>query len=577
MPDTQVLVIGSGVAGLTYALKVAGFADVTLITKKEHTESNTNYAQGGIAAVMAPDDSPDLHVQDTVTAGAGLCHPEAVEQLVREGPDRVRELIEWGARFTTEPDARGELHLSLGREGGHSRRRIVHAKDLTGREVERTLVAAVQQHPRIQVLEHHSAIDLLVGQPGARISNRDGQDRQDGTARPPASNDPVHPVHPFEMSGTPERLSRIVWGACVLDNHSGEVKTFRAQVTVLATGGCGQIYLHTTNPAIATGDGVAMAYRAGAEIGNMEFIQFHPTTLYHPQARSFLISEAVRGEGAVLKLKDGTPFMDRYHPMASLAPRDVVARAIDGELKRTGDEFVYLDLTHLPPETIRDRFPHIYARCLEFGIDISREPIPIVPAAHYSCGGVVTDLEGRTALSRLFAVGEVACSGVHGANRLASNSLLEALVFADHAAARTQEILAANDAGRLSLETAAADCAPANDPGRQANEVSPEFLAHMKVLVQTLMWSHVGIVRSNHRLSQALRELGILESAVETLYQSSRVSEGLLELRNLVTVGKLIVESALIRQESRGLHFNVDHPERDDRNWIRDTLLRRAG
>jgi L-aspartate oxidase len=556
MPDTQVLVIGSGVAGLTYALKVARFADVTLITKKEHTESNTNYAQGGIAAVMAADDASDLHIQDTLTAGAGLCHRDAVEQLVREGPDRVRELIEWGARFTMEPDASGALHLQLGREGGHSRRRIVHAKDLTGREVERTLVTAVQRHPRIQVLEHHSAVDLLVQRgPTARKSDA-------GQSEPPIVN------------GSGARAPAAVGGACVLNNETGEVLTFRAAVTVLATGGCGQIYLHTTNPAIATGDGVAMACRAGAEIGNMEFIQFHPTTLYHPMARSFLISEAVRGEGAVLKLKDGSPFMDRYHPMASLAPRDVVARAIDAELKRSGDEFVYLDLTHLPPEEIRDRFPNIYARCLEYGLDISHEPIPIVPAAHYSCGGVVTDLEARTGLTGLFAVGEVACTGVHGANRLASNSLLEALVFADHAAQQTEALLNSGDAAQASLS--AVDCGPANDPRRQANEVSPEFLQHMRLLVQTLMWTHVGIVRSNHRLSQALRELRILESAVETLYQSSRVSEGLLELRNLVTVGKLIVESALIRKESRGLHYNVDYPERDDHGWVRDTVLRRA-
>jgi L-aspartate oxidase len=537
MPDTQVLVIGSGVAGLTYALKTAQFADVTLITKKEHTESNTNYAQGGIAAVMATDDAPELHVQDTLTAGAGLCHRDAVEQLVREGPDRVRELIEWGAQFTMEPDAEGSHHLQLGREGGHSRRRIVHAKDLTGREVERTLVTAVQRHSRIRVLEHHSAIELLVQRPASDSSRA------------------------------------AVTGACVLENHSGDVLTFRSAVTVLATGGCGQIYLHTTNPAIATGDGVAMAYRAGAEIGNMEFIQFHPTTLYHPEARSFLISEAVRGEGAVLKLKDGTPFMDRYHPMASLAPRDIVARAIDAELKRSGDEFVYLDLTHLPPQEIRDHFPNINARCLEFGLDISREPIPIVPAAHYSCGGVVTDLDARTRLDRLFAVGEVACTGVHGANRLASNSLLEALVFADHAARQTAALLAGPASSTEELD--AGDCSPANDPRRQASEVSPEFVQHMKQLVQTLMWSHVGIVRSNHRLSQALRELRILESAVETLFHSSRISEGLLELRNLVTVGKLIVESALMRRESRGLHYNVDYPDRDDQNWVRDTLLRR--
>jgi L-aspartate oxidase len=540
MSDTQVLVIGSGVAGLTFALKAGRFADVTLITKKEHTESNTNYAQGGIAAVMSADDAPELHVQDTLTAGAGLCHQDAVEQVVHEGPDRVRELIEWGARFTTEPDADGSIHLSLGREGGHSRRRIVHAKDLTGREVEQTLVTAVQRHSRIQVLEHHSAIDLLLA------------GRQDSS---------------------PQEQAPSVAGACVLDNYSGEVLTFQARVTVLATGGCGQIYLHTTNPGIATGDGVAMAYRAGAEIGNMEFIQFHPTTLYHPEARSFLISEAVRGEGAILKLKDGTPFMDRYHPMASLAPRDIVARAIDAELKRTGDEFVYLDLTHMAPEAIRDHFPNIHSRCLEYGIDITREPIPIVPAAHYSCGGVVTDLEARTTLDRLFAVGEVACTGVHGANRLASNSLLEALVFAEHAAEQAEALLATPD--RAVVEGATVDCSPANDPRRQANEVSPEFVQHMKLLVQTLMGTHVGIVRSNHRLSQAWRELRILESAVETLYQSSRSSEGLLELRNLVTVGKLIVESARQRQESRGLHYNTDYPERDDARWLRDTLLRR--
>jgi L-aspartate oxidase len=556
MPDTQVLVIGSGVAGLTYALKTARFADVTLITKKEHTESSTNYAQGGIAAVMAADDSPELHIQDTLTAGAGLCHHDAVEQLVREGPDRVRELIEWGARFSSEQDDAGLPHLSLGREGGHSRRRIVHAKDLTGREVERTLVTAVQRHPRIRVLEHHSAIDLLIerASAGAWAAARPG-------------------ILPEHRTPNTEHRTPTVWGACVLDNASGEVITFRARVTVLATGGCGQIYLHTTNPAIATGDGVAMAYRAGAEIGNMEFIQFHPTTLYHPQARSFLISEAVRGEGAILKLKDGNPFMERYHPMASLAPRDVVARAIDAELKRSGDEFVYLDLTHLPAEQIQERFPNIYSRCLEHGIDITREPIPIVPAAHYSCGGVVTDLEARTRLPRLFAVGEVACSGVHGANRLASNSLLEALVFADHAAARTEELLSTEAAVPL---PALGDCSPANDPRRRANDVSPEFVQHMKLLVQTLMWTHVGIVRSNHRLSQALRELRILESAVETLFESSRTSEELLELRNLVTVGKLIVESALIRRESRGLHYNIDYPQRDDQDWLRDTLLRRA-
>jgi L-aspartate oxidase len=522
--QSTVLVIGSGVAGLTYALKVAEFASVTLVTKKEHTESNTNYAQGGIAAVMAADDAPELHIQDTETAGAGLCHRDAVEQMVREGPARVLELIEWGARFSTEEG--GAHPLSLGREGGHSRNRIIHAKDRTGREVERTLIAAVQRHPNIRIHEHHAAVDLIV------------------EARPAGPT---------------------VLGAIVLDSVHGSTEPVLADATVLATGGAGHVYLHTTNPPIATGDGVAAAYRAGARIADMEFIQFHPTTLYHPEARSFLISEAVRGEGGILKLRDGTPFMDAYHPLASLAPRDIVARAIDSELKRTGDDFVYLDVTHLAPEFVRDRFPHIYQQCLAFGLDITREPIPIVPAAHYSCGGVVTDLEARTTLRRLYAVGEVACTGVHGANRLASNSLLEALVFADHAAADTREPPAGPPADPRPLQAA-------NDPSRQASDVSPEFVAQLRLLVQTLMWAHVGIVRSDRRLKQALRELEILRGAVESLFAVSRVTVELLELRNLTQVGWLIIECALRRKESRGLHYNTDHPERDDEHWLHDTL-----
>jgi L-aspartate oxidase len=526
MPEPTVLVIGSGVAGLTYALKAAAFARVELITKKEHTESNTNYAQGGIAAVVAPDDAPEFHIVDTLTAGAGLCRVEAVEQMVREGPLRVRELIAWGARFSQERDAEGHEHLSLGREGGHSRRRIIHAQDRTGREVERALVTAVEQHPAIAVHEHHTAIDLLV--------------EGDGPARE-------------------------VRGATVLDLRSGEVETRAAEVTVLATGGCGQVYLHTTNPAIATGDGVAIAYRAGARIANMEFIQFHPTTLYHPEGRSFLISEAVRGEAAILRLKNGEAFMARYHPMGDLAPRDVVARAIDAELKQSGDDCVYLDLRHLEPSHVRERFPHIYGRCLELGIDITQEPIPIVPAAHYSCGGVLTDLEARTSLRRLYAVGEVACTGVHGANRLASNSLLEALVFAHHAAESTRRLLEAEPrpGGTRGVH-------PDPNPG---NEVSPEFPALLKRLLQTLMWSHVGIVRSDRRLQQAQREAQILHDAAISLFRTSRVTEGTLELRNLAQVGMLIIRCALTRKESRGLHYNVDYPSRDDAHWLRDTVL----
>jgi L-aspartate oxidase len=528
-----VLVIGSGVAGLTCALKVAEFASVTLITKKEDTESNTNYAQGGIAAVMAADDSPELHIQDTLVCGAGLCHRDAVEQMVREGPDRVRELMAWGAQFTTEEAQGGEPpHLALGREGGHTRNRIIHAKDLTGREVERTLISAVQRHRNIRIFEHHSAIELVV------------EDRPGG---------------------------RTLLGASALDAASGEVKVIQADATVLATGGAGRVYLHTTNPSIATGDGVAIAHRAGARVGDMEFIQFHPTTLYHPEGRSFLISEAVRGEGGVLKLRDGTPFMEQYHEMAALAPRDVVARAIDNELKRTGDDYVLLDVTHLEGDFIRDRFPTIYQRCLELGLDITKEPIPIVPAAHYSCGGVMTDLEARTSLQGLYAVGEVACTGVHGANRLASNSLLEALVFADHAAADIHDLF--ERSGATGPPADLEKWTSANQLARQSNEVSPEFVAQMRLLVQTLMWTHVGIVRSNRRLKQALREVDILRLAVENLFVSSRVTPELLELRSIIQVAWLIITCALQRKESRGLNYNVDYPERDESRPPQDTVL----
>lgn len=528
-----VLVIGSGVAGLTCALKVAEFASVTLITKKEDTESNTNYAQGGIAAVMAADDSPELHIQDTLVCGAGLSHRDAVEQMVREGPDRVRELMAWGAQFTTEEAHGGEPpHLALGREGGHTRNRIIHAKDLTGREVERTLISAVQRHRNIRIFEHHSAIELVV------------EDRPEG---------------------------RSVLGASALDSRSGEVAVIPADATVLATGGAGRIYLHTTNPSIATGDGVAIAHRAGARVGDMEFIQFHPTTLYHPEGRSFLISEAVRGEGGVLKLRDGSPFMERYHEMASLAPRDVVARAIDAELKRTGDDYVLLDVTHLEADFIRDRFPTIYQRCLELGLDITKEPIPIVPAAHYSCGGVMTDLEARTSLRGLYAVGEVACTGVHGANRLASNSLLEALVFADHAAADIHDVF--ERSGSLNPPAHPEEWTSANQLARLSNEVSLEFVAQLRLLIQTLMWTHVGIVRSDRRLKQALREVDILRLAVENLFVSSRVTPEMLELRSIVQVAWIIISCALQRKESRGLHYNVDYPERDESRPPLDTVL----
>ncbi|MHB0913566.1 MAG: L-aspartate oxidase [Armatimonadota bacterium] len=518
--DVDYLVLGSGIAGLTFALKASAHGSVALVTKKSDTESNTNYAQGGIASVMSADDTFESHMCDTLVAGAGLCREDAVRLLVTEGPGHIRELMELGAKFSMEQGPDGRPQLALGREGGHSNRRIVHAADLTGREVERALVSQVKRQGNIRLFEHDFAIDLIVG---------------DGTC----------------------------CGAWVLDTETEDVTVLRAKVTMLATGGCGRVYLHTTNPEIATGDGVAMAYRAGAEIANMEFIQFHPTSLYHPEARSFLISEAVRGEGAILRLRDGSTFMEAYHPMGCLAPRDVVARAIDTELKKSGDECVFLDITHLDAETIRRRFPNIYEKCLSVDIDITADWIPIVPAAHYSCGGVVTGADARTSLPRLYACGEVTCTGVHGANRLASNSLLEALVFADRAA---------RDSARL-MDSKPCEDLPEYPKREHSRYVSPAETEELVGQIQRVMWKHVGIVRTDERLNLALAEIREISAHVEKLFASGKLRPDVLELRNLATVSELIVRSAISRRESRGLHYNLDCPKTDDAHWKKDTVV----
>lgn len=526
--STDVLVVGSGIAGLTFALKLAPKARVLLVTKKERAASSTNYARGGIASVLGTDDDFELHAQDTLVAGAGLCHPRAVEALVREGPARVRELIEWGARFDRGDGER----LSLGREGGHSRRRIARAGDHTGKEIENALLAAVEAEPNIEVLEDHLALDLLV-----------------------AADSSGHPA---------------CTGALVLEHPSGRVMAVHARFTMLAAGGCGQVYRHTTNPSIATGDGVAMAYRAGARIANMEFIQFHPTALHPTEDPAFLITEGVRGEGAVLRTLNGDTFMERYHPLESLAPRDVVARAIDHELKERGESHVLLDVSSIPADQFTEHFPGAVSGCLERGVDL-KDGIPVVPAAHYLCGGVLTDSTGHTSLAGLYATGEVACSGVHGANRLASNSLLEAVVFADRAARTVSHRLSTMDGhGAASTSQSALPTPGAQDP-------EPDGIAKRRRELRDLMWDLVGIVRSDERLEEAEARISSLSSAEAHRWLRTRWTAEGAELRNLLQVAELIVRCARLRRESRGLHYTVDHPHRDNEHSLRDTVVSRSG
>ncbi len=529
---TDILVIGSGIAGLSFAIKASRYARVLIITKKESAESNTNYAQGGIATVISPDDSYEMHIKDTLDCGAGLCHKEAVEQIVKNGPELIRELIELGVKFS-----RDEGKLELGREGGHSQKRIIHAKDLTGKEIERALLYNVKHNNNIKVFEHHSAIDLIT-------------------------------EHNFIRKTAPRK--RNCYGAYVYDEKKNRIKTVLSKLTIICTGGIGQVYLHTTNPAIATGDGIAMGYRSGCRIGDMEFVQFHPTSLYHgntesDNAQAFLISEAMRGAGAVLRTRNGKEFMHKYDKRKSLAPRDIVARAIDNEMKKNGDDFVYLDITSLSKEKIRHEFPNIYRKCLSIGLDISKNYIPVVPAAHYGCGGIVSDLNGKTSLSRLFVLGESSMTGVHGANRLASNSLLEALVFADKASKVCEkDVKSISDKYNSSV--------PDWDASGTINTEEWILISQNKNEIKQIMSNYVGIVRSNLRLHRALRRIKLIRDEIEVFYKKTCVNRELLELRNMVLISYLIIRSALLRKESRGLHYSTDYPKTNKR-FQRDTII----
>ncbi len=533
---TDFLVIGSGIAGLSYALKVAKLGKVTIITKKQIQKTNTALAQGGVAAVFGKIDSFDLHIKDTLSAGDGLCDIQVAKMIVKDGPERIKELVKQGAKFNK--DGNGEYDFSLGQEGGHSAKRIVYAHDLTGKEIEDTLVKNVERNKNITILENHIAVNLITFSSSIRSG----------------------------LIATQQE--NICCGAYVLNNKSGAIETFYAGITLLATGGASKVYLYTSNPDIATGDGIAMAYRAGASVANLEFVQFHPTCLYHPEAKNFLISEAVRGEGAVLIDAQGKRFMEKYSPDKDLACRDVVARAIDTELKKTGADSVFLDITHKDPEFIRKRFPNIYSKCLVYGIDMTKEPIPVVPAAHYMCGGVATDLNGKTDIQRLYAVGETACTGFHGANRLASNSLLEALVYSHRAyLASVEEFKTIENKVSTSLELW--------DETDTTDSDEAIVVAHNWDEIRRLMWNYVGIVRSDKRLERAQRRIQNIQQEINEYYWNFKVTADLIELRNLAMVAELIIQSALLRKESRGLHYNIGYPQKDDKTFLKPTILKK--
>lgn len=534
---SDVLVIGSGVAGLSFALAVAEHAQVTLVTKRELSNSNTVWAQGGIAAVLDPShDTLEQHIQDTLVAGAGLCRKDAVELVVNGGPAAISRLMAQGVSFDRGED--GQLHLT--REGGHSARRVAHKADHTGVAIELALVERVQAHPNILVLEHHQAVDLITR---ARFAKGTGRGVRGGKGDQ-------------------------ILGTYALDIERNRVIAISAAVVCLATGGAGKTYLYTTNPDVATGDGLAMAWRAGARVANMEFFQFHPTCLYHPQAKNFLISEALRGEGGILRNGRGEAFMPRYDPRKDLAPRDIVARAIDTELKASGEDCVFLDMTHLPAAFLEEHFPTIHARCMELGIDMRRQPIPVVPGAHYQCGGVQVNRDAETNIYGLLAIGEVSCTGLHGANRLASNSLLEAVVYAERAAATALKVLQERGVADQ-LRVPQWDTGQAGDPDEQV------VVSQSWDEIRRLMWNYVGIVRSNRRLLRAQRRLQLIETEVREDYWRFLLTPDLIELRNITTVAQLIVSSALQRRESRGLHWSIDYPELDDELAERDTVLQR--
>ncbi len=520
------LVLGSGIAGLTFALRTARHGRVAILTKKTSAESNTNYAQGGIASVADPKDNLESHIKDTLEAGAGICHEDVVRRVISQGPHAIQELMEFGVEFSRNTQG----GFDLGQEGGHSQRRVLHAGDFTGQMIERALLHSVKSHPNIEIFEHHFAVDLI-------------------TTR---------------KLGLDEHQPNRCMGAYVLDQSKKKIKTFTGKVTVLCTGGAGKVYLYTSNPDIATGDGLAMAWRAGARVANLEFVQFHPTCLYHPQAKNFLISEALRGEGGILRLRNGDTFMEKYDPRRELAPRDVVARAIDYELKKRGDDFVLLDMTHIPKDFLQERFPNISARVKEFGFEISHDPLPVVPAAHYMCGGVVVDEKGETGIRNLFACGEVAFTGFHGGNRLASNSLLEAVVYSDAAAEEAPIRLPEKIPGSLEI--------PPWDTGQAVDSDEAVVIKQNWDEIREMMWNYVGIVRSMKRLARAKKRIELLQEEIKEYYFDFLVTSDLLELRNIACVAELIIKCAGWRKESRGLHYILDFPSPSEM-YRRDTIL----